>query len=86
MIDTGQYAAMADKPRNTDEGVFKRHVERTVALRAERPYTIVGFYPDNQQPFVDHVTAVDRVHAADAGPDAVVIVAVFDGHITESEK
>ena len=52
------------------------------------PYTVVGYYADNDQTFVDHVDSHDAESAADhcrrEMDSDLCIVAVFDGHIVPS--
>lgn len=49
------------------------------------PYTIVGFYADDETGYVEHVNATDATNAADLAPSGVSVVAVFVGHL-DSEQ
>jgi hypothetical protein len=50
-----------------------------------KKFTIVGYYADNDQSFIDHTTALTAEDAADQRPQ-VSIIAVFSGWIDNQLK
>ncbi len=57
-------------------------------MARDQTFTVVGYYPDNHQPFAFHVqceAALEAVRAAMQQVDAdldTTVVAVFPGHLT----
>ena len=47
---------------------------------SSKTYTVIGYHPDNNQPWVEHVEAPSPLEAAiRANPDDIVVVEVIEG-------
>lgn len=60
--------------------------ELEIENKNEKPYTVVGFYASNYQPFVDHRNAPDPQEAARLcklyhKDSSIMIVEIFEGHL-----
>jgi len=50
-----------------------------------KPYTVVGYYPDNGQSWVGQEWALNAEDAINQSPDSVTTLAAFKGHHDEAE-
>lgn len=44
-----------------------------------KKYTVIGYYPDNDQAYVGHTTALNPSHAVELAPHGVTVIAVLNG-------
>lgn len=51
-----------------------------------KPYTVVGFYPDNDQAWSGFEWAENPIEAAEKTPEGITPLIVFDGHIDEASE